>query len=98
MQDLKTKAQTFKDLECKLRKELRSDVSKKMAKNITMKDIKGDYHSKQRTAYDTYYNNRLNISEAIGKHKSWCSDVRSEISNILRERQLNKKYGASILM
>jgi len=46
MQDLKSKAQTFKDLECKLRKELRSDVSKKMAKNITMKDIKGDYHSK----------------------------------------------------
>jgi len=42
MQDLKSKAQSFKDLENKLRKELRSDVSKKLVKNITMKDNKGD--------------------------------------------------------
>jgi len=33
MQDIKSKAQSFKNLESKVRKELQSDLSKKLAKN-----------------------------------------------------------------
>lgn len=53
MTEIRSKTQSFKDLENKMRNELRSDLSKKIGANFKYESGKGkDYTSKYRSAYD----------------------------------------------